>query len=340
MAADASSIIKEIKAGKVKPVYFLQGEEPYFIDLVSNYIEEHVLADAEKGFNQVVLYGKDAPMATILTNARRFPMMAERQVVIIKEAQDIPDLNKEAGAKLLLSYLESPVPSTVLVFAHKHKTLDKRRELGKKIEKLATTITAKKFYDNQLPDFVTAYAKEAEVAIDDKAVLALCEFVGNDLHRLTNEFDKLIISNPKGESISVDRVMSHVGISKEYNVFELQKSIIKRDFLTANKIVNYYESNPKKNPVIPAVAFLYSFFSKLLAASQLTDKSDKGIASSLKMSPYMARDYSQALRLFNTQKLEESIQSIVHTDLKLKGVNTGSANDGAILRELVFKLIH
>ena len=340
MAADAYSVIKEIKAGKIKPVYFLQGEESYFIDLVANYIEEHVLAESEKSFNQVILYGKDAPMASVLTNAKRFPMMAERQVVIVKEAQDIPDINKEAGAKLLLTYLQNPVPSTVLVFAHKHKTLDKRKELGKKIEKLATTITAKKFYDNQLPDFVVAFAKESGVSIDDKAVLALCEFVGNDLHRLTNEFDKLIISMPKGESVSVDRVMSHVGVSKEYNVFELQKCIIKRDFLTANKIVNYYESNPKKNPVIPSVAFLYSFFSKLLAASQLADKSDKGIASSLRMSPYMARDYSQALRLFNTEKLEECVRSIVQTDLKLKGVNTGSENDSAILRELVFKLIN
>jgi DNA polymerase-3 subunit delta len=340
MASDANAVIKEIKAGKIQPVYFLQGEEPYFIDLVSNYIEDNLLAESEKGFNQVVLYGKDAPMATILTNARRFPMMAERQVVLVKEAQDIPDLNKEAGAKLLLAYLQNPVPSTVLVFAHKHKTLDKRKELGKKIEKLATTITAKKFYDNQLPDFVAGYARDAKVAIEDNAVTALCEFVGNDLHRLTNEFDKLTISMPKGESVTVDRVMSHVGVSKEYNVFELQKSIIKRDSLTANKIVNYYESNPKKNPVIPAVAFLYSFFSKLLAASQLADKSDKGIASSLKMSPYMARDYSQALRLFSTEKLEESIRSIVQTDLKLKGVNTGSENDSAILRELVFKLIN
>lgn len=340
MAADANSIIKEIKSGKVKPVYFLQGEESYFIDLVSDYVEEHLLPESEKSFNQVVLYGKDATMASILTNARRFPMMAEKQVVIVKEAQDIADLNKESGAKLLLSYLQSPVPSTVLVFAHKHKTLDKRKELGKKIEKLAATITAKKFYDNQLPDFVSQYAKEAGVSIEDSAVLMLCESVGNDLHRLTNEFDKLMITMPKGETISVDRVMSHVGISKEYNVFELQKCIIKRDSLTANKIVNYYESNPKKNPVIPAVAFLFSFFSKLLAASILTDKSDKGIASSLRMSPYMARDYSQALRVFSTEKLEMCVQNIMNTDLKLKGVNTGSTSDAVILRELVFKLLN
>ena len=177
----------------------MQGEETYYIDLIADYIEKNALTDAEKGFNQVIVYGKDATMATILTHARRFPMMSERQVVIVKEAQEIQDLNKEIGGKLLLDYLTKQVPSTVLVFCHKHKNLDKRRELGKKIDQYAVTLNTKKVYENQLPEFVSEYASEKKISMDDRAIQALCEFVGNDLHRLANEIDKLIISLQPGE---------------------------------------------------------------------------------------------------------------------------------------------
>ncbi|HMG94293.1 MAG TPA: DNA polymerase III subunit delta [Chryseolinea sp.] len=340
MDANVRKIITDLKAGKYSPVYFLQGEETYYIDLISNFIEQNVLTEAEKGFNQVILYGKDVTMAAVLTNARRFPMMAERQVVIVKEAQDIQDLNKDIGSKLLLDYLSKQVPSTVLVFCHKNKNLDKRRELGKKIEKLATTLTTKKSYDNQLPEFVNDYVSEKKVSMEDKAVLALCEFVGNDLHRLANEIDKLIISLPKGDAISVDQVMNQVGVSKEYNIFELQRAILAKDPLLANKIVNYFESNTRKNPIIPVVAFLYSFFSKLLAASQASDKSDKGLVSELKVSPYAARDYTLALRQYPQQKIMDNISSLRDADLKLKGVNTGSADEGQIFRELIWRLMN
>lgn len=340
MDANVRKIIGEIKSKKYAPVYFLQGEETYYIDLISDYVEQNVLSDAEKGFNQVVLYGKDVSMATILTHARRFPMMAERQVVIVKEAQDIQDLNKEIGSKLLLDYLTKQVPSTLLIFCHKHKTLDKRRELGKKIDKLAVTLTTKKSYDNQLPDFVSEYVSDKKVSMDDRAILALCEFVGNDLHRLANEIDKLIISVPKGESISQEQVMSQVGVSKEYNIFELQRAILTKDSLLANKIVNYFESNTRKNPIIPVIAFLYSFFSKLLAATQASDKSDKGLVSELKVSPYAARDYTLALRQYPQQKIMDNISSLREADLKLKGVNTASADEGQILRELIWRLMN
>ena len=340
MDASVRKIITDLKARKYVPVYFLQGEETYYIDLISDYIEQNVLTEAEKGFNQVVLYGKDVTMAAVLTNARRYPMMAERQVVIVKEAQEIQDLNKDIGSKLLLDYLNKQVPSTVLVFCHKHKNLDKRRELGKRIEKLATTLTTKKSYDNQLPDFVGEYVSEKKISMDDKAVLALCEFVGNDLHRLANEIDKLIISLPAGETISVERVMNQVGVSKEYNIFELQRAILAKDALLANKIVNYFESNTRKNPMIPVVAFLYSFFSKLLAASQASDKSDKGLVSELKVSPYAARDYTVALRQYPQQKIMDNISSLRDADLKLKGVNTGSADEGQIFRELIWRLMN
>ncbi len=340
MDASVRKILTDAKAGKFSPVYFLQGEEPYFIDTVSDYIEKNALSEADKGFNQVVVYGKDASMATILTHARRFPMMAQFQVVIVKEAQEIQDLNKEIGAKLLLEYLKQPVPSTVLVFCHKHKSLDKRRELGKNIEKLTTSLTSKKLYDNQLPDFMSEYANERRIAIDDQAIRALCEFVGNDLSRLTNEMDKLTISLKPGESITIERVMQQVGVSKEYNIFELQKAILQKNSLNVAKIVNYFESNTKKNPVIPMVAYLYSFFSKVLLASQASDKSEKGLASALKVSPYVIRDYSLALQQFSADRILRNISLLKEADLKLKGVNTGSTNEGQVLRELIYRLIH
>ena len=340
MDASIKKILADLKARKFNPVYFLQGEESYFIDVVSDYIEANALSDAEKGFNQVVVYGKDVTMATILTHARRFPMMSQFQVVIVKEAQEIQDLNKEIGGKLLLDYLKQPVPSTILVFCHKHKTLDKRRELGKNIEKLATSITSKKMYDNQLPDFVREYVHEKKVPADDQAILAICEFVGNDLNRLTNEIDKLLISLQPGESITAERVMNQVGVSKEYNIFELQKAILQRNSLTVARIVNYFESNTKRNPMIPIVAFLYSFFSKVLIASQASDKSEKGLVSALKVSPYAIRDYSLALQQYPTEKILANISLLKEADLKLKGVNTGAASEGQIFRELVYRLMN
>jgi DNA polymerase III subunit delta len=340
MDAAVKKILTDLKGGKYAPVYFLQGEETFYIDLIADYVEAHALTEAEKGFNQVIVYGKDVTMATVLTHARRFPMMAQRQVVIVKEAQDIQDLGKEIGAKLLLDYLTKQVPSTVLVFCHKHKSLDKRKEVGKKIDQLAVTLNCKKLYDNQLPEFVAEYVKDKKIQIEDRAVQALCEFVGNDLHRLANEIDKLVISLASGEGITTERVMNQVGVSKEYNIFELQKAIINRDMLLANKIVNYFESNTKKNPMIPVVAYLFSFFSKLLAASQASDKSEKGLASELKVSPYAVRDYSLALRQYPLPKIMDNIASLKDADLKLKGVNAGSSGDGQIFRELVWRLMN
>jgi DNA polymerase-3 subunit delta len=339
MDASVKKIMTDLKAKKFAPVYFLQGEESFYIDMISDYIEKNVLTEAEKGFNQVVVYGKDAAMATILTHAKRFPMMAERQVVIVKEAQDIQDLNKEIGAKLLLDYVTKPVPSTVLVFCHKHKSLDKRRELGKKIDQLTVALTTKKPYDNTLPEFVADYVKEKKISMDERAMITLCEFVGNDLHRLANEIDKLSLTLAGG-SISSEQVMNQVGVSKEYNIFELQKAILQRDTLLANRIVNFFESNTRKNPMIPVVAYLFSFFSKLLAATQAADKSDKGLVSTLKISPYSAKDYSLALRLFPPDKIMENISSIKDADLKLKGVNSGSDTEGQIFRELVYRIMH
>lgn len=340
MDASAKVILTDLKAGKFDPVYVLQGEETYYIDLIADYIEANAIQDSDRSFNQMIVYGKDVNVATILTNAKRFPMMAPRQLVIVREAQDIPDLQKDIGMKLMLDYISRPVPSTVLVLCHKHKTLDKRRELGKKIDQLTTCATFKKTYENQLPPFVMEYVKDKGFRIDDAATRVLCEYVGNDLNRMANEIDKVLIAMPKGETITADNVMSQVGISREYNIFELQKALIQKDSFLANKIVNYFESNTKKNPVIPLVAFLYSFFSKLLVASASSDRSERELVSMLKISPFAAKDYSAALQRYDTLKIIDNISSLKQADLKLKGVNSGSESEGQILKELVFRLMY
>ncbi len=336
----AKEILTDLRKGKFDPVYLLQGEETYYIDLIANYIETHAIQDSERSFNQVIFYGKDVNVATILTNAKRFPMMAPRQLVIVREAQDIPDLQKDMGTKLMLDYITKPVPTTVLVLCHKHKTLDKRKELGKKIEQLTTSATFKKTYENQLPPFVMEYVKDKGFKIDDGAVRMLCEYVGNDLNRLANEIDKVLIAVQKGEPVTTEQVMSQVGISREYNIFELQKALIQKDSFLSSKIVNYFEANTKKNPVIPLVAFLYSFFSKLLIASTASDHSERNLVSLLKISPFAAKDYSSALQRYGTSKIIDNISSLKQADLKLKGVNSGSESEGQILKELVFRLMY
>ena len=331
--------MSNLQAGKYDPVYVLQGEETYYIDLISNYIEAHALNENERSFNQVILYGKDSPANVILTNAKRFPMMAERQVVIVREAQDIPDLQREGGAKLLLDYFMRPLPSTVLVLCHKYKTLDKRKELGKKVEQLTTCASFKKPSENQLPDFILRYLNERGVSIESDAVRVLTEYIGNDLNRLTNEIDKVLIGASKNEVVTAAQVMAQVGISREYNIFELQKALIIKDALQLAKILKYFEGNVKRNPAIPLVAFLFSFFSKLLVAHVASDKSERGLMGALKISPYAVKDYHAAMQRFQLNQVIRNITLLKQTDLKLKGVEVGSEDESQILKELVFRLI-
>jgi len=339
MDAAAKKVWTNIKARKFEPVYLFQGEETYYIDLLSDYIELNALSESEKGFNQVVVYGKDVTVAAILNHAKRFPMMSEKQVVIVKEAQDIQDLNKEMGAKLLLSYLTHPLSSTILVLCHKHKTLDKRKELGKKADQLVVSLTFKRLPEYQLGEFISEYVSDKGYHIEDRAIQVLAEYVGNDLSRLSNEINKVLLDSAKEIPVKAETVMSRVGISKEYNIFEFQKAFVTKDTFQAAKIAFYFERNTKKNPVIPMVAFLYSFFSKLLVAATLSDTSDRGLVAALKISPYAARDYSTASRRYPLTKIIENITLLKETDLKLKGVNSGSSEEGEILKELVFRLM-
>ncbi len=340
MDTNAKKILNELKAGKYATVYLLQGEETFYIDLISTYIESNVLSESEKAFNQVILYGKESPVNLILTHARRFPMMAERQVVIVREAQDIPDLAKEMGQKLLLDYFSRPVPSTILVLCHKYKTLDKRKELGKKAEQLTMSVTFKKPYDNQLPEFADEYIRSKGFSMDDRGIQVLCESVGTDLNRLSNEMDKMIIGRGTNQTITAEDVMQQVGMSREYNIFELQKALISQDAYKTYQIADYFASNTRKNPLIMSVAFLYSFFSKLLLAAASSSITEKELVTTLKISPFAARDYMNALRNFSLHKIIENISLLKEADLKLKGVNSGTEDEGQILKELVVRLIH
>ncbi len=339
MDVAAKKILTDIKAKRYAPVYVLQGEEVYYIDLIANYLEQNVLSESEKGFNQVILYGKETPVNVLLTHAKRYPMMAERQVVIVREAQDIPDLAKEMGQKLLLDYFTRPVPSTVLVLCHKHKALDKRKELGKRTEQLTTSANFKKPYDNQLPEFVGEYIKDKGFAMEDRGMVVLCESVGNDLSRLANEIDKLLIGKTPGHSVTQEDVMNQVGMSREYNIFELQKALISLDTYKSCQIAENFAGNTKKNPLIMVVAFLFGFYSKLLLASSSSSRTERDIVSMLKISPFAAKDYMNALQKYSISKIIENISLLKEADLKLKGVNAGSEDEAQILKELVQRLI-
>jgi DNA polymerase-3 subunit delta len=340
MVQSAESVLQDLKNKKYAPVYFLQGDEAYYIDVIIDFIEKNILSEAEKGFNQLVLYGKDVEMSTIITNARRYPMMSERQVVIIKEAQEIQDLGKEQGLKLFENYLQNPLSSTILVFGHKYKSIDGRKAIGKILEKQAVVVNSKKIYDNQLPEWISSYVKSRGYTIDPKAIHMLSDNIGNNLERLSNEINKVIINLPEKGHLSPEIIQKYVGISKEYNVFELQKALGIRDVLKANQIVNYFEANTKSNPVIPVIALLISFYSKLLLIHHSKDKSEKGIASALHLSPYIIREYIQAARMYSLPKVIENINFLSIADRHSKGIEFSGVSDGQILRELVFKLLH
>ena len=340
MAQAAESVLKDLKAGRYAPVYFLQGDEPYFIDQIATYIEKHALAEAEKGFNQVVMYGKDADVTAILNNARRYPMMAERQVVIVREAKDVADLNRQEGQQMLETYVKNPLPSTVLVFCHKYKTLDGRKSLTKTLDKHAIVVTTKKLYDNQLPDWISTYVTNAGFAIERKAAFMLTEYIGNDLERLSNEIDKVLINFKEKVQIDAALIQKYVGISKEYNVFELQKALAVRDVVKANRIVQYFEANPKNHPVIPMIAMLFSFYSRLLLIHHSGERSDAGVARLLKINPFFAKEYLLAIQKYNLPLVIRNIHFLRLADLQSKGVDSGGMTEGQLLKELVFKLMH
>lgn len=329
-------ILKELKSRQYRPIYYLMGEESYYIDLIADYITENVLTETEKEFNLSVVYGADVDVATVINAAKRYPMMSEHQVVIVKEAQSIRNMEE------LSYYLQKPLNSTILVVCHKHGTLDRRKKLAAEIEKTGVLFESKKIKEAQLPVFISSYMKRKGIDMDPKATAMIADFVGSDLSRLTGELDKLIITLPPNQKrITPEQIEKNIGISKDYNNFELRSALIEKDVLKANKIIKYFEENPKTNPIQMTLSLLFSFYSNLMLAYYAPDKSDQGIAAMLGLkTPWQARDYMAAMRKYSGMKTMQIVGEIRYADAKSKGVNNSSMNDGDILRELVFKILH
>lgn len=327
----AKSIIQDIKGGNLKPIYFLMGEEPYYIDGIANYIEQHVLAEEEKGFNQMVLYGRDVSIDDIVSNAKRYPMMAEKQVVIVKEAQDL-----SRTIENLVSYAKNPQPTTVLVLCYKYKKLDARKKLSKVLKEKGELFESKKLYDNKVPDWIKRVLAGKGYTITPKASLMLVEFLGNDLSKVNNELEKLQLILKPGEQITPQHIEENIGISKDFNNFELQNAIGSKDIKKAYRIIQYFGQNQKNHPIVMTVALLYSFFSKVLKYHALKNKGDASRA--LGVSPYFIKDYQQAAQNYPMKKVSAIISGIREIDLKSKGVGAAQVSQADLLKELLIKI--
>ncbi|WP_299122626.1 DNA polymerase III subunit delta [uncultured Winogradskyella sp.] len=332
---DVKQLVATIKKGDLKPIYFLMGEEAYYIDKISDFIEDNVLAEAEKGFNQMVLYGRDVSIDDIVSNAKRYPMMAERQVVIVKEAQDL-----SRTIEKLAKYAENPQPTTVLVVNYKYKKLDKRKALYKTINKSGGLVfESKKLYENQVPDWIRRVLKGQGYDISPKAAQMLTEFLGTDLSKVNNELNKLKIVLPKGTQITPEHIEENIGISKDYNNFELRKAVGERNVVKAHKIAKYFADNPKDNPMVVTVSLLFGFFSQLLHLHGLHDKSPRSVASAIKVNPYFVNEYLTAARNYPMKKVSSVIALLREFDVKSKGVGSNAVPQGDLLKELLVRIL-
>ncbi|MBW2937684.1 DNA polymerase III subunit delta [Aureisphaera sp. CAU 1614] len=326
-------IIGDIKQGTIAPIYFLMGEEPYYIDGISDYIEDNLLSEEEKGFNQMVLYGRDVTIEDIVSNAKRYPMMAERQVVIVKEAQEL-----SRTIENLVSYVENPQPTTVLVICYKYKKLDARKKLAKTIKKSGVLFESNKLYENQVPDWIRRVLAGKGYTITPKASQMLTEFLGNDLSKVNNELEKLQLIIKPGEQITPQIVEENIGISKDFNNFELQSAIATKDIKKAFGIVQYFGQNPKNHPIVMTVALLYSFFSKLLKYHSISDKSTAPKA--LGVNPYFIKEYQEAAYNYPMKKVSAIVSAIREIDMKSKGVGAANLSQGDLLKELLVKIFN
>ncbi len=342
---DSKDIIKNIRERKFKPVYLLHGEEPFYIDKIADELESHVLSDAERGFNQTILYGKDTDVMTILNAAKRYPMMSEYQLVLVKEAQDLKwgkeGEDDKKGPDPFASYLASPLSSTVLVLCYKYGKLDKRKKIYKHIDSNGLIFESAELRDYQLPKWIEDFTSDKGYRIQPKAAALLGEYLGTDLSKISNELEKLMLNIQKGQEISIDDIQNNIGISKEYNVFELQNAIARRDAFKVNQIINYFAANPKTNPIQMVLAVLNGWFVKVLKMHYAPDKSTAALARFAGINPYLIKDYELAARAYNVPKLFNIISYIRECDLRSKGVDaTGNTTDGELMKELFFKIIH
>ena len=331
---EVKHIVDDIKQGNLKPIYFLMGEEPYYIDKISSFIEDTVLDESEKGFNQVVMYGRDVSIDEIVFSAKRFPMMAEHQVIIVKEAQDL-----SRTIDKLEAYATNPQPSTILVINYKYKKLDKRKKVYKAVAKNGVIYESKRLYENQVGDWIAKVLKGNKFSIEPKAAQMLVEFLGTDLSKINNELDKLTSVLNEGTIINPTHVEENIGISKDFNNFELRKAVGNKDVVKANRIINYFSQNPKNNPLVMTISLLNSFFTQLLSYHGLKDKSKASVARTLGVNPYFVDDYVNAARNYPMRKVSQIIGLLRDADVKSKGVGANQTHSD-ILKELIFKVLH
>lgn len=337
-AENFDTILASIKSRKFSPVYFFCGEEAYFIDVLTDAIEANALNDMEKAFNQTLVYGKDLTARQIMETCGRLPMMAERQVVIIKEAQALS--MKADEEEQYLRYLKNPVKSTVLVFAWKHGTPDGRKSFGKEMKKVAVYFESKPLYENQVAPWVRSWLSARKYKIEDQAADLLVEYTGTELSKVANELEKLIINKPPGATITLDDIETGVGISKEFNPFELNNALGMKDRTKVYKIVNYFVANPKNGPLVMLVATLQGYFNKLYLAHQYKNMLDKDFAAAVKVSPFFVKDYKAGARNYSEQQLERVFHILEEYDLRVKGVGNHGIREGELLKEMVFKIMN
>lgn len=331
----AEKILREWKIGAYKPVYWLEGDEPYFIDMLMDYAEKHIISEAEAGFNLSVFYGRDADWTAVVNACRRYPMFAERQVVLLKEAQHMKDVDK------LESYIEHPLSSTVFIVSYKEKKVDGRSKLAKilKQKDKAELLTTKKLYDNQLPEWAGNIVKEKGLQINPKALHMLVDHIGNDLSRIENEVEKLTLNLAGKKSITEDDVERYIGVSKEFNVFELQAAIAQKDLSRSIRIIQYFEANPKAGPIQLILPSVYNFFSKLYILKSLPNPDERSAAAALGVNPYFIKDYLSASRKYDYAGVEKTLLLLHEYNLRSVGVHDGGTSDAGLMKELVVKMM-
>lgn len=335
---NASSALSDIKKRKFSPVYLLHGDESYYIDLLSDALEEQVLNEAQKGFDQTILYGKDSNIINLVSAAKRYPMMSDYQLIIVKEAQDLKWKTEEDA---MLKYLESLTPTTILVFAYKHAKFDKRKKIYKAFEKAGVIVESAKLYENKIGEWVTGQFRDAQRQIHPQAAAMMAEYLGTDLSKIANEIDKLVLNIPKDQEIQPLHIEQNIGISKDFNVFELQSALARRNTVKAMQIVDYFAANPKSNPLPVVIGNLGNYFTKILKYHYLPDKSPQVASKQLGVHTFFLKEYEAAARNFNRKKTFEVIHDLSVYDLKTKGLDVGPfTENGEIIRELIFKILN
>ncbi len=328
-------IVNDIKAGNIKPIYFLMGEEPYYIDKLSDYIEDNVLTEDEKGFNQTVLYGRDVTIEDIVSAAKRYPMMAERQVIIVKEAQDLSRTIEQ-----IEKYAENPMPTTVLVFCYKYKVVAKNKKIYKLMLKNGLVYESKKLYENQVGQWITRVLSGKGYQIEPKANAMLVEFLGTDLSKINNELEKLQIIRPKGSTFTAKHIEENIGFSKDFNVFELRKALGERNQLKSYKIVQYFAENPKENNIVMVVGLIFSFYIQVLKYHGLKDRNPANVAKVLGVNPFFLKDYDVALKNYPMKKVSQIVNSLRETDVKSKGVGANGLPLSDLYKEMLIAIFN